>query len=173
MCDPVSPNPGSSRDGDSLVPFLRSLFGLSFVRLRLNPSPLLSRCRSLGCRSWVGTPRLLQGALRLLSHLLSLLLSLLGRLSVASGVASSFASAVTPRWSLLLLPLLSLLNPGVSFGRCRSTRRLRLLLRFLLLSLFLWLLFSLLLLRFLRLLLSLLNLLALLALSPGGGGGGG
>ena len=32
VCDPVSPTPGSSRDGDSLVPFLRLLFGLPSVR---------------------------------------------------------------------------------------------------------------------------------------------
>ena len=31
VCDPVSPTPGSSRDGDSVVPFLRSLFGLPVV----------------------------------------------------------------------------------------------------------------------------------------------
>ena len=31
VCDPVSPTPGSSRDGDSVVPFLRSLFGLPAV----------------------------------------------------------------------------------------------------------------------------------------------
>ena len=26
VCDPVTPTPGSSRDGDSLVPFLRSVW---------------------------------------------------------------------------------------------------------------------------------------------------
>ena len=31
VCDPVSLTPGSSRDGDSVVPFLRSLFGLPVV----------------------------------------------------------------------------------------------------------------------------------------------
>ena len=42
VCDPVSPTPGSSHDGDSIVPFLQSLFG------SLDSFPLLSRRRSLG-----------------------------------------------------------------------------------------------------------------------------
>ena len=31
VCDPVSPTPGSSHDGDSVVPYLKSLFGLPAV----------------------------------------------------------------------------------------------------------------------------------------------
>ena len=158
---------------------------------RLNPSPLLSCRRSLGRRSCVGTPRLLQGGLRLLSPVLSLILSLRDHFWVdrQSPLLLPLLSLLgLPRWFLLL----SLLVLGGSFARCRPTRQLRSLLRFLLLSLFLWLLFLLLLLLLLcflrllfhlRLLLSLLNLWVLMVLSPlglvvggrgfGGDGGGG
>ena len=39
VCDPVSPTPGSSCDGDSVVPFLRSLFGLPVVSLSSGSVP--------------------------------------------------------------------------------------------------------------------------------------
>ena len=39
VCDPVSPTPASSCDGDSLVPFLRSLFGLPAVVLSSGTVP--------------------------------------------------------------------------------------------------------------------------------------
>ena len=39
VCDPVSPTPGSSRDGDSIVPFLQSLFGSSTFISSSRPVP--------------------------------------------------------------------------------------------------------------------------------------
>ena len=98
VCDPVSPTSGSSRDGDSIVPFLQSLFGIATFNLssRLVPSPVspsvsgetfMGGCSSVGT-GWV-TPSVPS---TLPTPIASE--SLLGRPSVASGVASSFASAV-------------------------------------------------------------------------------
>ena len=166
LFDPVSPNPGSSRDGDLVVPFLQSLFWLTRRRFVVWGRPLccfavglwgdgfgsgLVSCAGVGfsvchyfcfcsCRFWGGhrSPR---G-----SHLLRSLLSLLG----------------SPRWSLLLSPHLSLWVLMGSFVRYQCTWWHRSPLQFLPLFRFRWLLFSLLLLLSLRLLFLLLLFFPLL-----------
>ena len=98
VCDPVSPTPGSSRDGDSVVPFLRSLFGLSSVSSSSEsvPSavlPSVSGATFMGGDSSVVTGWVAPSVSSTVSAPVALG-SLLGTPSVASGVASSFASAV-------------------------------------------------------------------------------
>ena len=98
VCDPVSPTSGSSRDGDSIVPFLQSLFGIATFNSSSRPvpstvSPLVSGATFMrGCSSvgtgWV-TPSVPSTVPTPIASE-----SLLGRPSVASGVASSFACAV-------------------------------------------------------------------------------
>ena len=178
VCDPVSPTPGRRLMGTRLFHFRSRCLVLPLLIRRLDPSSLQSRRLSLGRRSWVGTPRLVWVGLLLLFLLLFLLLSLLGRPLVASGVAS-FASAVA---SVVAPAVTSSVSSGsegcVPQLPAYQARRLRSLLRFPLLSLFLWPLFLLLLLCFLWLLFHLRRLLPLVFLfqSPsglGGGGGGG
>ena len=60
VCDPISPTPGSSRDGDLIVPFLQSLFGIATFNSSSRPvpspvSPSVSRVTFMGGCSSVGT----------------------------------------------------------------------------------------------------------------------
>ena len=60
VCGPVSPTPGSSRDGDSIVPFLQSLFGIATFNSSSRPvpspvSPSVSEATFMGGCSLVGT----------------------------------------------------------------------------------------------------------------------
>ena len=59
VCDPVSPTPGSSCGGDSIVPFLQSLFGIATFNSSSRPvpspvSPSVSQATFMGGCSSVG-----------------------------------------------------------------------------------------------------------------------
>ena len=98
VCSPVSPTPGSLRDGDSVVPFLRSLFGLPVVSSSSEsvPSavlPSVSGATFMGGDSSVVTGLVAPSVSSTVSAPVTSG-SLLGRPSGTSGVASSFPSAV-------------------------------------------------------------------------------